>query len=166
LERTIQSGRHVTLPRACATCDIEIVGVTANARYGRLKEGAAADDFPVVLASGVAARRRSHLSIANSGQPHSACRTPVRRIVERADPSVPLMRVKTQEALIEGTINQEVTFARLCMAFAVLRARDRVRRALRDDVYGVARRTKRNRDSAWRSAPNARPSSGWSCGRC
>src|SRR6266853_1813622 len=31
-------GKHVKLPRACAACDIEIVGLVANARYGRLKQ--------------------------------------------------------------------------------------------------------------------------------
>jgi hypothetical protein len=36
----------------------------------------------------------------------------VREIVERADPRVPLTRVKAQRALIDATINQEITFAR------------------------------------------------------
>src|SRR4029077_3206708 len=35
----------------------------------------------------------------------------VRDLVARADPRVPVTRVKTQRALIEGTINQEITFA-------------------------------------------------------
>ena len=33
---------------------------------------------------------------------------------------VPLTRLKTQRAQIEATINQEVTFARLCTAFGVV----------------------------------------------
>src|SRR5205814_1652776 len=31
-------GKYVKLPRACVACDIEIVGLVANARYGRLKQ--------------------------------------------------------------------------------------------------------------------------------
>src|SRR5262249_62135343 len=30
-------GQHLRLPRMCRTCDIEIVGVCANTRYGDLK---------------------------------------------------------------------------------------------------------------------------------
>jgi ABC-type antimicrobial peptide transport system permease subunit len=44
----------------------------------------------------------------------------VRDIVSRADPRVPVTRMKTQRALIDAEINQEVTFARLCTAFALL----------------------------------------------
>jgi macrolide transport system ATP-binding/permease protein len=44
----------------------------------------------------------------------------VREIVRQADPRVPVTDVKTQAAQIDQTMNQEIIFARLCTAFAVL----------------------------------------------
>ena len=44
----------------------------------------------------------------------------VRDVVQRADPRLPLADVKSQSARIDQTINQEITFARLCTAFALL----------------------------------------------
>jgi macrolide transport system ATP-binding/permease protein len=46
--------------------------------------------------------------------------TAVRDLVRRADPRLPLSDVKSQSARIDQTINQEITFARLCTAFALL----------------------------------------------
>ena len=44
----------------------------------------------------------------------------MRDLVQRADPRLPLSDVKSQSAWIDQTINQEITFARLCTAFAML----------------------------------------------
>jgi ABC-type antimicrobial peptide transport system permease subunit len=44
----------------------------------------------------------------------------VRDLVQRADQRLPLSEVKSQSAWIDQEINQEITFARLCTAFAVL----------------------------------------------
>jgi ABC-type antimicrobial peptide transport system permease subunit len=44
----------------------------------------------------------------------------VRDLVRRADQRLPLSDVKSQSAWIDQTINQEITFARLCTAFAIL----------------------------------------------
>ena len=44
----------------------------------------------------------------------------VRQIVRQADTRVPLSEVKTQTAWIDQTINQEIVFAKLCTAFAIL----------------------------------------------
>jgi ABC-type antimicrobial peptide transport system permease subunit len=40
--------------------------------------------------------------------------------VQRADPRLPLDEVKSQSARIDQTISQEIVFARLCTAFAIL----------------------------------------------
>src|SRR6202020_345819 len=44
----------------------------------------------------------------------------VRDLVQRADQRLPLADVKSQSAWINQAINQEITFARLCTAFALL----------------------------------------------
>jgi ABC-type antimicrobial peptide transport system permease subunit len=44
----------------------------------------------------------------------------VRDLVQRADQRLPLSDVKSQGAWIDQTINQEITFARLCTTFAIL----------------------------------------------
>jgi ABC-type antimicrobial peptide transport system permease subunit len=44
----------------------------------------------------------------------------VREIVQRADRQVPLAVIRTQQGLIDQTIHQEITLARLCSAFAIL----------------------------------------------
>jgi ABC-type antimicrobial peptide transport system permease subunit len=44
----------------------------------------------------------------------------VRHVVREADGRVPITNLKTQAADIDQTINQEIVFARLCSAFALL----------------------------------------------
>jgi macrolide transport system ATP-binding/permease protein len=44
----------------------------------------------------------------------------VRDVVERADPRLPLSEIKSQNARIDESISQEIAFARLCTAFAIL----------------------------------------------
>jgi len=44
----------------------------------------------------------------------------VRELAREADPRLPVSDVQTQSAVIDGTINREVIFARLCSGFAVL----------------------------------------------
>lgn len=44
----------------------------------------------------------------------------VRQIVHKADPHIPLAEVRTQAAEIDESIGQEITFAKLCTAFAFL----------------------------------------------
>jgi len=44
----------------------------------------------------------------------------VRRVVQGVDAHVPVINIRTQSAEIDQTINQEIVFARLCSAFAIL----------------------------------------------
>jgi macrolide transport system ATP-binding/permease protein len=111
-------GRHITLggptPR-----DLEIIGVAATAKYGGLKD----DTPPVVyipyaqmtfppLAQVTYALRTDDDSLQYVGA--------VRAIARELDARVPVTNVKTQAAEINQTINQEILFARLCSAFALL----------------------------------------------
>jgi macrolide transport system ATP-binding/permease protein len=141
-------GRHVTLRRACPACDIEIVGVVANTLYGQLKATTftPAGPPPTIFLSYVSYAQPVwgpvsgiRYELRTAGDPRGPERA-VRDIVARADPRVPVMRVKTQRALIDASINQEVTFARLCTAFALLALTIACVGLYGTMSYGVARR--------------------------
>jgi macrolide transport system ATP-binding/permease protein len=65
----------------------------------------------------------------------------VRELVQRADQRLPLSEVKSQSAWIDQTINQEITFARLCTAFAILALAIACVSLYGTMSYRVARRT-------------------------
>ena len=66
----------------------------------------------------------------------------VRTIVREADARVPVTNVKTQAADIDQTINQEIVFARLCSAFAILALVIACVGLYGTMAYTVARRTR------------------------
>jgi predicted permease len=140
-------GRHVTLKRACPMCDIEIVGVVANTLYGQLKATtfSPAGPPPTIFLSYSQAVwgpvSEVTYELRTAGDPLGAA-TAVREIVTRSDPRVPVTRMKTQRALIDGSINQEITFARLCSAFALLALVIACVGLYGTLAYGVARRTR------------------------
>ncbi len=99
--------------------DPEIIGVAATARYGGLK-----GSIPPVVYVSYAQVPSSQLqqmtfALRTDGDPLGYVAA-VREIVREADARVPLRNVKTQAADIDQTINQEIVFARLCTAFAIL----------------------------------------------
>ena len=115
-------GRHLILRRAepgePLARDMEIVGVSRNARYG----GLTTQIPPVVYIpydQGYPLPAQMVYALRTWGHP-LAYLNAVREIVRRADPRVPVAEVRTQAADIDRTINQEITFARLCTAFAIL----------------------------------------------
>ena len=65
----------------------------------------------------------------------------VRQIVHEADSRVPVTNLKTQAADIDQTINQEIVFARLCSAFAILALTIACVGLYATMAYAVARRT-------------------------
>ena len=65
----------------------------------------------------------------------------VRQIVQEADGRVPVTNLKTQAADIDQTINQEIVFARLCSAFAILALVIACVGLYATMAYAVARRT-------------------------
>jgi ABC-type antimicrobial peptide transport system permease subunit len=78
-------------------------------------------------------------ALRTSGSPLSYVGA-VRETVHRADPRVPMSEVRTQED-IDRAINREMTFARLCTAFAVLALAIACVGLYRAVSYNVARRT-------------------------
>ncbi|HKD09814.1 MAG TPA: ABC transporter permease [Bryobacteraceae bacterium] len=110
---------QVVSPRyGCVGCSIEIVGVCGNARDGKLTE----PPPPVVympFAQGVWPIGGMTFELRTAGNPLTYARA-VREIVHEADDRLPISGMKTQHAVIESNINQEMMFARLCGAFALL----------------------------------------------
>ena len=96
--------------------DLEIVGVSANVRYGGLKEGSL---MTVFAAASQFSPDRVTYALHTVGDP-LACVKSVHEIVREADSRIPLANVVTQAAEIDRTISREVTFAKLCTGFAVL----------------------------------------------
>jgi predicted permease len=98
--------------------DMEIVGVSRNARYGALKKAIP----PVVYLpydQGYPQPNQMMYELRTSGDPLRYVNS-VREVVRQADARLPVSDVRTQVADIDQTINQEITFAELCSGFAIL----------------------------------------------
>ena len=137
-------GRHVEIGGSLRVGGkplvLEIVGVAAEARYGGLKR-----DVPPVVYVPYAQVPPSQL-----GSMTYAIRTDAnplrfadmaRQVVREADRRVPVTNFRTQAAEIDQTINQEIVFARLCSAFAMLALTIACVGLYATMAYAVARRT-------------------------
>jgi macrolide transport system ATP-binding/permease protein len=119
--------------------DMTIVGVCGNARYGSL----IGQFTPVVYMAydqGYPRPDQMVYALRTSGSPLSYVGA-VRETVRRADPRVPLSELHTQVEDIDRAINREITFARLCTAFAVLALAIACVGLYGAVSYNVARRT-------------------------
>jgi macrolide transport system ATP-binding/permease protein len=96
--------------------DLEIVGVSANVRYGGLKQGS---PMTVFTAASQFSPDRVTYALRIAGDPLRYVRS-VHEIVRETDSSIPVTNVITQVAEIDRTISREITFSRLCTGFAVL----------------------------------------------
>ena len=119
---------------------LEIVGVAATARYGGLKR-----EIPPVVYVPYAQvpppqLREMTYALRTDGDPLRYVAA-VRQIVHEADGRVPVTNIKTQAADIDQTINQEIVFARLCSAFAILALVIACVGLYATMAYAVARRT-------------------------
>jgi predicted permease len=133
-------GQHLTMPLDCGKCDAEIVGMVANSRYGQLT-----GTFSPVVYFPFGHRifgpvQGMLYELRTAGNPLLYADT-VREIVHRADERLPVSNLKTQSAWIDQTINQEITFARLCTAFAILALTIACVGLYGTMLYNVARRT-------------------------
>jgi predicted permease len=108
-------GRRITL--VDDQRDLEIVGVSANVRYGGLKEDGSA--MTVFAALSQFPPDRVTYALRTIGDPLNYVRS-VHEIVREADSRIPVTNVITQAAEIDRTISRELTFANLCTGFAVL----------------------------------------------
>jgi macrolide transport system ATP-binding/permease protein len=126
---------------SCAKCSAEIVGVSGNAMVGR----DVTDEFrPVVYVPYTmkvwGGLRDMYYELRTVGSPMAVAGA-VRELVREADPRLPVSDLQTQSALIDGTINREVIFARLCSGFAVLALVIACVGLYGSMSYNVARRT-------------------------
>jgi macrolide transport system ATP-binding/permease protein len=113
-------GLHLELPNDdCSKCEIEIVGIARNARSDSITGEEASVVYLPFGQPGFEKTSQMVFELRTAGDPVSYVKT-VREMVHRADPRVPVTRVRTQSALIDSMINREITFARLCTAFAIL----------------------------------------------
>ena len=109
-------GRSITLPDEKR--DLEIVGVSANVRYGGLKNGEESAMTVFVAVSQFSSDRMTY-ALRTAGDPLRFVQS-VHEIVREADSRIPVTNVLTQAAEIDRTISREITFAKLCTGFAFL----------------------------------------------
>jgi macrolide transport system ATP-binding/permease protein len=111
-------GRHIILENGNDMRDMEIVGVSRTAHYGRLK-GKTPPVVYIPYNQGYPPPRSMTYELRTAANPLTYANT-VRAMVHQADARVPVTDVRTQVADIDQTISQEITFAKLCTGFALL----------------------------------------------
>ncbi|MEO8027658.1 MAG: ABC transporter permease, partial [Bryobacteraceae bacterium] len=109
-------GRRITLPEE--NRELEIVGVSANLRYGGLKNEEESAMTVFVPSSQFSSDRVTY-ALHTTGDPLRFVQS-VHEIVREADSRIPVTNVATQAAEIDRTISREVTFAKLCTGFGIL----------------------------------------------
>jgi predicted permease len=119
---------------------MQIVGVAANARYGPLRRWAPPVVYVPFSQVPASELEQATYAIRTLDDPLSHS-TSVRQVVSEADARVPVTNLKTQAADIDQTINQEIVFARLCTAFAILALTIASVGLYATMAYSVARRT-------------------------
>ena len=133
-------GQHLILWEGDSPArDMTIVGVCGDARYGSLTN----EVPPVVYIAydqGYPRPNQMVYALRTWGDPLAYVNA-VRETVRRADPRVPVSEVRTQVADIDRTIDQEIAFARLCSAFAILALAIACVGLYGAVSYNVARRT-------------------------
>ncbi|HYK90873.1 MAG TPA: ABC transporter permease, partial [Acidobacteriota bacterium] len=133
-------GQHLALRHGCPKCDIEIVGVSSNTLYGDLKGKVEPTVYLPFGQGGWGPVQGMVYELRTAGNPFNYVHA-VRDLVQRADQRLPLSDVKSQSAWIDHTINQEITFARLSSAFALLALVIACVGLYATMSYNVARRT-------------------------
>jgi predicted permease len=131
-------GRRI-LMRYRGEHEVEIVGVSKDARYGSLKENPPAMLYVDYHHDEGFAQGDAFVIVRTAGEP-LAIANAARQILRESDPGIPVT-ISTQAAAIDRTINQEVIFARLCTAFAVLALMISCVGLYGTTAYNVARRT-------------------------
>jgi predicted permease len=132
-------GQSLTLEEGPNPAELTIVGVAANARYLDLKSELMPIVYPSFSQRALPLNGMTYV-LRTTGNP-LALAGAVRDIVRRADPRLPISGLMTERAQIDRSVNQEIAFARLCTAFAVLALAIACVGLYGTVSYNVARRT-------------------------
>jgi macrolide transport system ATP-binding/permease protein len=119
--------------------DMEIVGLSRNARYGNLTEKI----LPVVFIpynQGLPLPNQMTFALRTTADPAGIIAS-VRDMVRQADARMPLSSVQTEKAEITDAMQQEIMLAELCSALAVLALTIACVGLYGTISYAVARRT-------------------------
>ena len=133
-------GKRLGLPNMCPKCAIEVVGISANMLYGSVKRAAAPTVFLPYAQGGWGPVQGMIYELRTAGDPLRYVQA-VRELVRRVDSSLPISDVKSQREWIDQSINQEIMFAKLCAAFALLALAIACVGLYGTMSYNVARRT-------------------------
>ena len=133
-------GEHLAPRYPNPKLDFEIVGVAANTLYGDLKGTAPPTVYLPFAQGGWGPVQGMLFELRTEGNPLNYVRA-VRELVQRVDPRLPLSDVKSQSAWIDQEISQEIAFARLSTAFAILALAISCVGLYGSMSYRVARRT-------------------------
>jgi predicted permease len=133
-------GRHIRVS-GTSPLDLEIIGVSATARYGGLKYAIPPVVYVPYAQVPTRQLRQMTFALRTDGDPMRYV-SAVREIVHDTDARVPVTNVVTQAAEIDQTINQEIVLARLCTAFAVLALVIACVGLYGTTAYAAARRTR------------------------
>jgi macrolide transport system ATP-binding/permease protein len=111
-------GHRLTFGCPGSARDFEIIGVAKNAHYGDLK-----NEIPPVIyipynQSPVPPVEMTY-AVRTAGDPLAIAKT-IRDIVHQADSRVPATFIRSQTAALDQVMGQEIMFAELCSAFAIL----------------------------------------------
>ncbi|MEP6993339.1 MAG: ABC transporter permease [Acidobacteriota bacterium] len=132
-------GRRLTM-RDPDPRDAEIVGVVKDARYG----GVRGELPPVVYMpydqGALNFVDQMTYAVRTAGDPLAYANT-IREVVRQADARMPVANLITQAAQIDQAIHQEIAFAKLCTAFALLALLIACVGFYGTVAYSVARRT-------------------------
>ncbi|HYL63662.1 MAG TPA: ABC transporter permease [Candidatus Methylomirabilis sp.] len=119
---------------------VEIVGVSGNWHFGEAQRGIEPIVYVPFGQSSYVQTGEMFFELRTAGNPLGYVNA-VREIVRRADVRVPVSEVVTESAAIDRSMNQEITFARLCTAFGVLALVIACVGLYGTVAYNVARRT-------------------------
>jgi macrolide transport system ATP-binding/permease protein len=132
--------RHFSMGMLGAPPDLEIIGVSRNARYNSLKQDIAPAVYLPYSTSVITLRGGMVFEIRAVGDPNTVAQA-VRTAVRQRDANVPISGISTQSQLVGQSMSQERTFAALCTCFALLAVLISSVGLYGTMAYTVARRT-------------------------
>jgi ABC-type antimicrobial peptide transport system permease subunit len=113
-------GQHIFLaPKGFKPREMVIVGVSGNAKYGLVRRDFAPVIYIPYKQGSFPILTQMHYVLRTTADPLNYANS-VREIIRQADARVPISYLQTQKAQIDKTNVQEITFAKLCTAFAIL----------------------------------------------